>query len=80
MHRVPSTLRKPASNMIILQLQANPAKRPSVDQLLQHDFFKTGILPAALPVSCLTTAPRTDQLEGMTLPRHPLNEVQNNGE
>lgn len=77
-YRIPSTLRKPAASMIVLQLQANPARRPSVDKLLQHEFFSSGILPAALPVSCLTTAPRTDQLEGVTFPRQPLNEVQNN--
>ncbi|KPJ13767.1 Serine/threonine-protein kinase polo [Papilio machaon] len=75
-YRVPTTLRKPATSMIVLQLQANPALRPSVDKLLRHEFFSSGILPAALPLSCLTTAPRTDQLEGM-MQRRPLNEVNN---
>lgn len=65
--------------MIVLQLQSNPARRPSVDKLLQHEFFAAGIMPAALPVSCLTTAPRTDQLEGVALHRRPLNEVNSNG-
>ncbi|KAJ0181335.1 hypothetical protein K1T71_003420 [Dendrolimus kikuchii] len=77
-YRIPSSLRKPAAAMIVLQLQANPARRPSVDKLLQHDFFTSGILPAALPLSCLTTAPRTDQLEGVAMQRRPLNEVNDN--
>lgn len=77
--RIPSSLRKPAASMIVLQLQSNPARRPSVDKLLQHEFFSSGIMPAALPLSCLTTAPRTDQLEGIALHRRPLNEVNTNG-
>ncbi|KAL4705263.1 hypothetical protein ACJJTC_010282 [Scirpophaga incertulas] len=77
-YRIPSSLRKPAASMIVLQLQSNPARRPSADKLLQHEFFSSGILPAALPVSCLTTAPRIDQLEGVTIHRRPLNEVNAN--
>ncbi|GBP13008.1 hypothetical protein EVAR_79342_1 [Eumeta japonica] len=61
--------------MIVLQLQSNPARRPSVDKLLEHEFFSSGIMPAALPLSCLTTTPRTDQLEGVSLQRRPLIEV-----
>ncbi|XP_045505975.1 serine/threonine-protein kinase polo [Colias croceus] len=78
-YRIPSALRKPAASMIVLQLQSNPSLRPSVDKLLQHEFFSAGIMPAALPLSCLTTAPRTDQLvEGAPLHRRPLNEVNSN--
>ncbi|XP_060810315.1 serine/threonine-protein kinase polo isoform X2 [Amyelois transitella] len=77
-YRIPSSLRKPAAAMIVLQLQSNPQRRPSVDKLLQHEFFSSGILPAALPLSCLTTAPRTDQLEGVSVHRRPLNEVNSN--
>ncbi|CAG4963589.1 unnamed protein product [Parnassius apollo] len=77
-YRIPSSLRKPAASMIVLQLQSNPARRPSVDKLLQHEFFTSGIMPAALPLSCLTTAPRTDQLEGVSVHRRPLNEVNGN--
>ncbi|KAG7304308.1 hypothetical protein JYU34_011248 [Plutella xylostella] len=74
-YRIPSSLRKPAASMIVLQLQSNPARRPSVDKLIQHEFFSSGIMPGALPLSCLTTAPRTDQLEGVSLQRRPLNEL-----
>ncbi|XP_050665946.1 serine/threonine-protein kinase polo isoform X1 [Leptidea sinapis] len=78
-YRIPSTLRKPAAAMIVMQLQSNPALRPCVDKLLQHEFFTSGIMPAALPLSCLTTAPRMDQLvEGDMLHRRPLNEVNSN--
>ncbi|XP_063372982.1 serine/threonine-protein kinase polo [Cydia amplana] len=77
-YRVPSSLRKPAVEMIVMQLQEDPLKRPSVDKLLQHQFFTSGIMPAALPLSCLTTAPRTDQLEKLALQRRPLHEINSN--
>lgn len=77
-YRIPSSLRKPAVEMIVAQLQEDPAKRPSVEKLLQHQFFTSGIMPAALPLSCLTTAPRTDQLEKLALQRRPLHEINSN--
>ncbi|KAI8430116.1 hypothetical protein MSG28_000525 [Choristoneura fumiferana] len=77
-YRIPSTLRKPAMEMIVMQLQEEPANRPSVTKLLQHQFFTSGIMPAALPPSCLTTAPRTDQLEKLALLRRPLHEINTN--
>lgn len=61
--------------MIMLQLRSNPKQRPTVDMLLQDEFFTSGMMPAALPVTCLTTAPRTDQLEGLSLQRRPFNEL-----
>ncbi|XP_048004772.1 serine/threonine-protein kinase polo isoform X2 [Leguminivora glycinivorella] len=77
-YRIPSSLRKPAVEMIVMQLQEDPLQRPSVDKLLQHQFFTSGIMPAALPLSCLTTAPRTDQLEKLALQRRPLHEINSN--
>lgn len=60
-YRMPQTLPKWPAEMICTMLQSDPTKRPSVHDLLQHDFFKHPI-PKSLPVSCLTCEPRLDQL------------------
>lgn len=62
--RLPQSLRKNASTMIIAMLQSDPEKRPSVSKLLAYDFIAGHYIPASLPTSCLTMAPRADQLEG----------------
>lgn len=74
---VPSFVQKTASIMITQMLQTDPTLRPSVDKLLANDFFISGIMPSALPASCLTTAPRLDQLPNIEhqLSRRPLTEV-----
>ncbi|XP_077294577.1 serine/threonine-protein kinase polo [Arctopsyche grandis] len=79
-YSVPSFVQKTASIMITQMLQTDPTLRPSVDKLLANDFFVSGIMPSALPASCLTTAPRLDQLPNIEhqISRRPLTEV--NGE
>lgn len=62
--------------MIMLMLQSDPARRPKVQQLIQHDFMVNGYVPNSLPVSCLTMAPRFDQVE-KSINRKPLIEVTN---
>lgn len=81
-YRLPSNLRKTAAEMIIAMLQSNPEKRPTIGQLLAFEFLATNYIPKSLPYSCLSTAPRAEQLEyyekGM---RRPLTEVNGmNGE
>lgn len=61
--------------MIIEMLQSDPQSRPSVDQLLKHDFFKVGYMPNQLPSSCLTMAPRFDHIDFANTERRPLHEV-----
>lgn len=62
-YRVPSTLRKNAADLIIAMLQSNPAKRPTISQVLQFDYIAAHTIPSSLPIACLTMAPRADQLE-----------------
>lgn len=68
--------------MIIAMLQSDPEKRPSVTKLLGFDFIAGHFIPASLPTSCLTMAPRADQLEGgereVGLNRKPLLELNDN--
>jgi len=49
-----------ARNLIQRMLQHEPAKRPSVAEILRDEFMTTGHLPSRLPVSVLTMAPRFD--------------------
>ncbi|XP_058455798.1 serine/threonine-protein kinase polo isoform X2 [Malaya genurostris] len=62
-YRIPATLRSSAAEMICSMLQSDPIKRPSVGQLFDYDFISSCHIPASLPISCLTMAPRADQLE-----------------
>jgi polo-like kinase 1 len=83
-YRMPNTLRKNAAEMICSMLQSNPEKRPNVNQLLQMDFLTSGFIPSCLPQSCLTMAPRADQLENQDRERlggherKPLSEMNAN--
>lgn len=68
--------------MIIAMLQSDPESRPSVFALLRHDFLTSHFIPKSLPSSCLTMAPRDDQLEGgeddVGANRKPLVEINDN--
>lgn len=61
-YRVPNNMRKPAADMIVAMLQSDPARRPNISKLANYEFLQ-GHIPACLPVSCLTMAPRADQIE-----------------
>ncbi|KAI4464931.1 serine/threonine-protein kinase plk [Holotrichia oblita] len=74
--RLTSNISPSAKQMIMLMLQSDPARRPKVQQLAQQDFMVNGYVPNALPVSCLTMAPRFDQVE-KSMNRKPLTEVTN---
>uniref|UniRef100_A0A1B6CVI3 polo kinase n=1 Tax=Clastoptera arizonana TaxID=38151 RepID=A0A1B6CVI3_9HEMI len=74
-YKLPFQMNKPAQTMIKAMLQAEPENRPNVEKLLDHEFFSSGYLPAQLPVSCLTMAPRFDALVNKLNTRKPLLEV-----
>nr|CAD7414311.1 unnamed protein product [Timema poppensis] len=73
---IPSSVKlsAPALKMITNTLQTDPRMRPTIEQLLNYDFFTSGFLPTQLPESCLTMAPRLDSLQGAQS-RKPLLEV-----
>ncbi|GJQ86458.1 polo [Trypoxylus dichotomus] len=75
-YRLTSNISSSAKQMIMLMLQSDPSRRPKVQQLAQQDFMVNGYIPNSLPVSCLTMAPRFDQVE-KTMNRKPLIEVTN---
>ncbi|KAK6010134.1 POLO box duplicated region [Ostertagia ostertagi] len=57
-YRVPSNAGQVVSHLIQNLLAADPAKRPTVKQVLAHEFFRSGYMPTRLPISCLTMAPK----------------------
>merc|ERR1719342_954685 len=76
-YHIPSRVGPLARNLIQRLLQHEPAKRPSVAEILKDDFMTMGYLPHRLPVSCLTMAPRFDTKANTSLiaTRKPLTEV-----
>lgn len=74
-YRLPSNLRKNAAEMIIAMLQSNPDNRPKIGKLLTYDFLTCSHIPSSLPYSCLTTAPRNEQIMEFNDKRRPLTEV-----
>lgn len=80
-YHIPSKITVQARNLITKLLRSDPGSRPSMDQIIEDEFFTTGYLPPRLPTSCLTMAPRFDTLVAKTeaLSRKPLLDV-NNGD
>ncbi|XP_013403756.1 serine/threonine-protein kinase PLK1 [Lingula anatina] len=74
-YHMPSSRCSPQAKSLVQKLLRNdPTDRPSMEIILQDDFFTTGFLPSRLPTSCLTMAPRFDQLSKLDA-RKPLVEL-----
>ncbi|KAM4050480.1 serine/threonine-protein kinase PLK2 [Anomaloglossus baeobatrachus] len=56
-YSLPSSLMSSAKHLIANMLSRNPEDRPSLDEIIQHDFFTQGFTPDRLPSSCCHTAP-----------------------
>ena len=56
-------------------LKPDPTSRPTMASILDDEFFTTGFMPAGLPTSCLTMAPRFDTLKQADSSRKPLLEL-----
>ncbi|XP_030916944.1 serine/threonine-protein kinase PLK1 [Geospiza fortis] len=57
-YTIPKHINPVAANLIQKMLRSDPAMRPTIDELLNDEFFTSGYLPSRLPTSCLTIAPR----------------------
>lgn len=64
--------------MIMIMLQSDPSRRPKIEQLRKHDFITNGYCPSSLPISCLTMAPRFDNVHDITNHKTVLMEIHNN--
>ncbi|RHZ46545.1 hypothetical protein Glove_615g24 [Diversispora epigaea] len=51
---------KEAKALIQSILNRNPNQRPTINEIFNHDFFKTGFTPQQIPTSALTVAPNFD--------------------
>ncbi|KAG8598829.1 hypothetical protein GDO81_002760 [Engystomops pustulosus] len=56
-YSLPSSLMSSAKHLIASMLSRNPEDRPSLEEIIQHDFFTQGFTPERLPSSCCHTAP-----------------------
>ncbi|XP_040277241.1 serine/threonine-protein kinase PLK2 [Bufo bufo] len=56
-YTLPSSLMSSAKHLIASMLSRNPEDRPSLEEIIQHDFFTQGFTPDRLPSSCCHTAP-----------------------
>uniref|UniRef100_F6T643 Serine/threonine-protein kinase PLK n=1 Tax=Equus caballus TaxID=9796 RepID=F6T643_HORSE len=56
-YTLPASLSLPARQLLAAILRASPQDRPSIDQILRHDFFTKGYTPDRLPVSSCVTVP-----------------------
>ncbi|XP_030339137.1 serine/threonine-protein kinase PLK1 [Strigops habroptila] len=57
-YTIPKHINPVAANLIQKMLRSDPATRPTIDELLNDEFFTSGYTPSRLPTSCLTIAPR----------------------
>ena len=55
---VPPSVSKPAKHLIQKLLHPDPASRPTLDKIVQDEFFTSGLLPKQLPTSCCDSAPK----------------------
>ncbi|XP_048817197.1 serine/threonine-protein kinase PLK1 [Lagopus muta] len=57
-YTIPKHINPIAANLIQKMLRSDPATRPTINELLNDEFFTSGYIPNRLPTSCLTVAPR----------------------
>ncbi|KAF7283354.1 hypothetical protein GWI33_000864 [Rhynchophorus ferrugineus] len=79
-YKICTTLTPHAKHMIMIMLQSEPTRRPKIDQLIKHEFIINGYCPQSLPISCLTMAPRFDNvsMSMSNLRKTPLMEIHSN--
>ncbi|KAM9474782.1 serine/threonine-protein kinase PLK2b [Clarias gariepinus] len=56
-YSLPSSLSLQARQLIASMLSRDPADRPRLDEIAQHDFLLQGFMPETLPSSCCLSAP-----------------------
>ncbi|XP_045317615.1 serine/threonine-protein kinase PLK1 [Leopardus geoffroyi] len=57
-YSIPKHINPVAASLIQKMLQTDPTARPTIHELLNDEFFTSGYIPARLPITCLTIAPR----------------------
>ena len=62
-YTIPSRISDNAAKLIQKMLQANPADRPSLNEILADAFFTKGFFPNRLPTSSVTASPKWSEYE-----------------
>lgn len=57
-YSVPSSMSEAARRLVAKMLQLKPSDRPSIEEILRHEFFITGYLPKSLSTTCCFTPPK----------------------
>nr|3THB_A Chain A, Serine/threonine-protein kinase PLK1 [Homo sapiens]8X72_A Chain A, Serine/threonine-protein kinase PLK1 [Homo sapiens] len=57
-YSIPKHINPVAASLIQKMLQTDPTARPTINELLNDEFFTSGYIPARLPITCLTIPPR----------------------
>ncbi|KAL0616938.1 Serine/threonine-protein kinase PLK1 [Plecturocebus cupreus] len=57
-YSIPKHINPVATSLIQKMLQTDPTARPTINELLNDEFFTSGYIPARLPITCLTIPPR----------------------
>lgn len=50
-YTIPKSMSQPAQSLIRQLLAPEPHQRPTLDQVLEHEFFISGHMPTSIPVS-----------------------------
>lgn len=61
-YSIPSRVSPAARNLIQSLLMNDPAQRPTLDKILQHEFFTGYVCPTILPTSACDVPPKIQQL------------------
>ncbi|KAF7488908.1 Serine/threonine-protein kinase PLK1 [Sarcoptes scabiei] len=82
-YTIPSDVNPVLASFINKLLQPNPAKRPTMKQILQDPYLVDNYIPSCLPTSCLSVAPRINDNRLSILCtndalRRPFSEMANN--
>ncbi|XP_027695069.1 serine/threonine-protein kinase PLK1 [Vombatus ursinus] len=57
-YSIPKHINPVAASLIQKMLRSDPASRPTINELLNDEFFSSGYIPSRLPTTCLTIPPR----------------------
>nr|XP_033770750.1 serine/threonine-protein kinase PLK1 [Geotrypetes seraphini] len=57
-YSIPRHINPVAAALIQKMLRSDPATRPTIEELLNDEFFVSGYIPTRLPTTCLTVPPR----------------------
>ncbi|XP_018416603.1 PREDICTED: serine/threonine-protein kinase PLK1 [Nanorana parkeri] len=57
-YSIPRHINPVAGALIQRMLRSDPTTRPTIDELLNDEFFTSGYIPSRLPTTCLTVPPR----------------------